>query len=54
VLGRFSYGTEVKVIEVDPATVSINEGSSSENTDVAAIAAIAAGALLAYLGRKAA
>ena len=54
VLVRFSYVTEVKVIEVGPITASIKERDSTENTDVAALGAIAAGALLTYFGRKAA
>ena len=52
VLGRFSYTTEKKVIEMGPVTASIDEKHKIDVPDIAGISAILAGALLVYLGRK--
>ncbi|MEA2781143.1 MAG: hypothetical protein QOK29_2687 [Rhodospirillaceae bacterium] len=53
-LGRFSYTTEKKVIDVGPITASVDEQHNVDIPDMAGIAAIVAGALLLYLGRKSA
>jgi len=54
VLGRFSYTTDKTVIDVGPITASVAEDHHVDVPDIAGIGAILAGALLAYLGRKAA
>lgn len=54
VLGRFSYTTEKKVIDVGPITASVDEKHSVDVPDIAGIGAVLAGAVLIYLGRKAA
>jgi hypothetical protein len=53
-LGRFSYTTEKKVIDVGPITASVDEQHNVDIPDMAGIGAIVAGAVLLYLGRKSA
>ena len=52
VLGQFSYTTEETVIDVGPITASVDEKHSVDVPELAGIAAILAGALLIYLGRR--
>ena len=54
VVGRFSYTTEKTVIDMGPITASVDEKHSVDIPDIAGIAAIVAGALLVFLGRKSA
>jgi len=54
VLGRFSYTTEKTVIDMGPITASVDEKHNVDIPDIAGIAAIVAGALLVFLGRKSA
>ena len=54
VLGRFSYTTEKKVIDVGPITASVDEKHSIDVPDIAGVGAVLAGMVLIYLGRKAA
>ena len=51
-LGRFSYTTQKNVIDVGPITASIDEKHNVDIPDIAGIAAILAGGMLIYLGRK--
>ena len=51
-LGRFSYTTEKKVIDLGPITASVDEKHNIDIPDVAGIAVILVGGLLLYLGRK--
>lgn len=52
VLGRFSYTTEKKVIDVGPITASVAEQHNVDIPDIAGIAAIVAGVLLVFLSRR--
>ena len=52
VLGRFSYTTKEKVIDVGPITASVDEKHNIDIPDIAGIGAILIGGLLVYLGRK--
>jgi hypothetical protein len=52
VLGRFSYTTEKKVIDIGPITASVDEKHNVDIPDLAGIGAILAGAFLLYLGRR--
>ena len=52
VFGQFSYTTEKTVIDVGPITASVDEKRSVDVPEMAGIAAILAGALLIYLGRR--
>jgi len=52
VLGQFSYTTEKTVFGVGPITASVDEKHSVDVPEMAGIAAILAGALLIYLGRR--
>jgi multidrug transporter EmrE-like cation transporter len=52
VLGRFSYTTKEKVIDMGPITASVDEKHSVDVPDIAGIAAVVAGVVLVYLGRK--
>ncbi len=54
VLGRFSYTTKEKVIDMGPITASVDEKHSVDVPDIAGIGAIVAGVVLVYLGRKSA
>jgi hypothetical protein len=51
-LGQFSYATETRKVEAGPLTVTIGERYNTKKINAAAVAAIAAGGLLTYLGRK--
>ena len=51
-LGRFSYTTQKNVIDVGPITASVDEKHNVDIPDIAGIAAILAGGMLIYLGRK--
>ncbi len=53
-LGRFSYTTEKKVIDMGPITASVDEKHNVDVPDIAGIGAIVAGVVLIYLGRKSA
>jgi hypothetical protein len=53
-LGRFSYTTEKKVIDLGPITASVDEQHNVDIPDIAGIGAVLGGALLLYLGRKSA
>jgi hypothetical protein len=52
VIGRFSYTTEKKVIDVGPITASVDEKHDIDFSNIAGISVILAGALLFYLGQK--
>ena len=51
-LGRFSYTTEKKVIDLGPITASVDEKHSVDIPDMAGIGVILVGGLLLYLGCK--
>ena len=51
-LGRFSYTTQEKVIDLGPITASVDERHNVQVPDILGIGAILAGSLLLYLGRK--
>lgn len=52
VLGRFSYTTTEKVLEVGPLVATAEEEHAINIPDVAAFAAIAAGVALVVVGRR--
>ncbi len=52
VLGRFSYTTEEKVLEVGPLVATAEEEHAIHIPDVAAFAAIAAGIALVFVSRR--
>lgn len=52
VLGRFSYTTEEKVLEVGPLVATAEKERSINIPDVAAFAAIAAGVALVFVGSR--
>ncbi len=52
VLGRFSYTTEEKVLEVGPLVANAEEEHAIHIPDVAAFAAIAAGVALVFVGSR--
>jgi hypothetical protein len=52
VLGRFSYTTTEKVLEVGPLVATAEEEHAINIPDVAAFAAIAAGVALVFVGRR--
>ena len=51
-LGRFSYTTEKKVIDIGPLQASVAEQHNVNFPDIAGVGAIIAGALLVFLGRR--
>ena len=51
-LGRFSYTTQEKVIDLGPITASVDERHNVQVPDILSIGAILAGSLFLYLGRK--
>jgi len=51
-VGRFSYTTEEKVVDVGPLEATVDEEHHVAIPDVAAIAAILAGGALVVLGRR--
>jgi hypothetical protein len=52
VLGRFSYTTEEKVLEVGPLVATAEEEHAIRIPDIAAFAAIAAGIVLVFVSRR--
>jgi hypothetical protein len=52
VLGRFSYTTDRKVIDVGPITASVAEQHNVDIPDIAGVGAIVAGVLLVFLSRR--
>lgn len=52
VLGRISYTTEEKVLEVGPLVATAEEEHTIAIPDVAGFAAIAAGIALVFVGRR--
>ena len=51
-VGRFSYPTEEKVLEIGPITAKVDERHDIAIPDIAAIAAILAGAGLMFVSRR--
>ena len=51
-VGRFSYTTEEKVLEIGPITAKVDERHDFAIPDIAAIAAILAGAGLMFVSRR--
>lgn len=51
-LGRFSYTTEEKVLEVGPLTATAEEEHAIRIPDIAAFAAIVAGVALVFVSRR--
>ena len=52
VMGRFTYTTEEKVIDLGPLQATAEKEHSIAVPDVAAIAAIVAGGFLVFMGRR--
>ncbi len=52
VLGHFSYTTKEKVIDLGSITATADREHTIQIPDVAAVAAIAAGAFLVFVGRR--
>jgi hypothetical protein len=52
VLGRFSYTTTEKVLDVGPLQATAEEEHSVAIPDIAGIAAILVGGFLVYIGRR--
>ncbi|HEX6121043.1 MAG TPA: hypothetical protein VFZ03_16465 [Dongiaceae bacterium] len=52
VLGRFSYTTEEKVLDVGPLQATAEKEHSIAVPNIAGIAAIVAGGFLVYIGRR--
>ena len=52
VLGHFSFTTEKKIIDVGPITATTEEHHTVAIPDIAGIAAVAAGAVLVFLGQR--
>jgi hypothetical protein len=52
VLGRFSYTTQEKVIDLGPLQATAEKEHSIAIPDIAGIAAIVAGGFLVYVGRR--
>ena len=51
-LGRFSYTTERKMIDLEPITTSVDQMHNIDIPNLAGIGVILAGGLLLYLGDK--
>lgn len=51
-LGRFSFTTQEKVIDLGPISASVDERHNVQVPDILGIGAILAGSLFLYLGRK--
>lgn len=51
-IGRFSYTTEEKVLEVGPLVATADEEHTIHIPDIAGIAAIIAGIALVVIGRR--
>ena len=52
VLGRFSYTTTEKVLDVGPLQATAEEEHSVDIPDIAGIAAILVGGFLVFIGRR--
>ena len=52
VLGRFSYTTTEKVLDVGPLQATAEEEHTIDIPDIAGIAAILVGGFLVYIGRR--
>lgn len=52
VMGRFSYTTEEKVLDLGPLQATAQKEHSIAIPDIAGIAAIVAGGFLVYVGRR--
>jgi len=52
VVGRFSYTTEEKVLDIGPLEATAEKEHSIAVPDIAAIAAIIAGGFLVFVGRR--
>lgn len=52
VVGRFSYTTEEKVLDLGPLQATAQKEHSIAVPDIAGIAAIIAGGFLVYVGRR--
>lgn len=52
VVGRFSYTTTEKVLDVGPLTATAEKEHSIAIPDIAGIAAIVAGGFLVFVGRR--
>ena len=52
VMGRFSYTTEEKVIDLGPLQATAQKEHSIAIPDIAGIAAIVAGGFLVFVGRR--
>lgn len=52
VMGRFTYTTEEKVIDLGPLQATAEKEHSIAVPDIAAIAAIVAGGFLVFVGRR--
>ena len=51
-IGRFSYTTEKKVIDIGSITASVGEQHNVDVPDIAGIGAIVAGGLLVFFSRR--
>lgn len=51
-IGRFSFTTEEKVVDVGPIEASVEKEHAIAIPDIAAIAAIVAGGALVFMGRR--
>ena len=52
VMGRFSYTTEEKVLDVGPLEATAEKEHSIAIPDIAGVAAIIAGGFLVFVGRR--
>ena len=52
VIGRFSYTTQEKVVDLGPLQATAEKEHSIAVPDIAGIAAIVAGGFLVYIGRR--
>jgi len=52
VMGRFSYATEEKVLDLGPLQATAQKEHSIAIPDIAGIAAIIAGGFLVFVGRR--
>ena len=52
ILGRFSYTTEEKVLEVGPLVATAEKEHSIHVPDIAAVAAMLAGGFLVFVARR--
>ncbi|HVJ44472.1 MAG TPA: hypothetical protein VM639_23430 [Dongiaceae bacterium] len=52
VLGHISYTTEEKVVDLGPITATADREHTIKIPDIAAVAALVAGAFLVFVGRR--